>query len=238
MSLVPSVTEAVAAMGAGEHLVGVTDWCAVGAPAHAARVGGTKSPSLAKIAALRPDVVVVNQEENRREDAEALGAAGIEVLVTFPRTVADVPPMLRELGALVRRASQADAFACDLEEALAEPVPDAAVPVLTLIWRKPWMAVGAGTFADDLLHLAGFRNVLTDRSTPYPKVQALSAAPDVVLLPTEPYEFGEKDLSAVRELVGERPALEFVDGQLLTWHGVRTATALRHFRAVARRLNQ
>ena len=253
VSLVPSVTEAVAAFGASDALVGVTEWCWVGAPEHAAKVGGTKNPSIAKIAALRPDLVIVNQEENRREDAEALRAAGIDVLVQFPRTVADVPDMLRELGAVVGREAEADAFAQEVEHVLGEPVPAPAISALTLIWRKPWMAVGPGTYADDLLTLCGFANVLTDATDPYPKVQCEQfsrdiartvhceqegredLAPEVVLLPTEPYEFSSKDFPAVRDLVGERPALEIVDGQLLTWHGVRTATALRHFRALAQK---
>lgn len=236
VSLVPSVTEAVAAFGASDVLVGVTDWCWVGAPDHAAKVGGTKNPSVAKVVALRPDLVIVNQEENRREDAEALQRAGIKVLAQFPRTVADVPDSLRELGRVVGREAEADHFAGEIEDALAEPAPAHAVPALTLIWRKPWMAVGPGTYADDLLTLSGFTNVLTDPATPYPKVESLPTAPAVVLLPTEPYEFGEKDFPAVRELVGERPALEIVGGQLLTWHGVRTATALRHFRALSKSL--
>ena len=247
VSLVPSVTEAVAAFGAADALVGVTEWCWVGAPEHAAKVGGTKNPSLAKIAALRPDLVIVNQEENRRQDAEALGAAGIDVLVQFPRTVADVPDMLRELGAVVDRKAEAERFAADIERELAEPVPTPPIAALTLIWRKPWMAVGPGTYADDLLTLSGFTNVITDATDPYPKVHseqlrhpgsatAHIALPAVVLLPTEPYEFSSKDLPAVRELVGEQPALEIVDGQLLTWHGVRTASALRHFRALAKSL--
>lgn len=244
VSLVPSVTEAVAAFGAGDALVGVTDWCWVGAPQHAARVGGTKNPSLAKILALRPDLVILNQEENRREDAEALRAAGIQVLVQFPRAVADVPATLRELGAVVGRDAEAGRCAAEVEAALDEPAPAPPVSALTLIWRKPWMAIGAGTYADDLLRLSGFTNVLADTSDPYPTLEverfaphtALTARIGVVLLPTEPYEFGQKDLPAVRTLVGERPALEIVDGQLLTWHGVRTATALRHFRAMAESL--
>ena len=246
VSLVPSVTEAVAAFGAADALVGVTDWCWVGAPEHAAKVGGTKNPSIAKVAALRPDLVVVNREENRREDAEALQAAGIPVHVTYPRKVEDVPGMLRDLGALVDRWAEAERFAGEIEEELGRPAPEPAIPALTLIWRKPWMALGPGTYSDDLLTLTGFTNVLADTPDPYPQVHseqfrhpgsatAHIAPPGVVLLPTEPYEFGEKDLAAVRELVGDWPALEIVDGQLLTWHGVRTATALRTFRELARK---
>lgn len=248
VSLVPSVTETVAALGAAEALVGVTDWCVVGAPDGAIRVGGTKNPDVSKVVALRPDVVVVNQEENRAEDVVALRAAGVEVLVTYPRKVPDVPPLIRLLGELLDRAETAAGLADTIDTALGAIVPLAyPIPALTLIWRKPWMAVGPGTYADDLLTRCGFTNVLATHPDRYPKVHseqlrhrgsatAHIARPDVVLLPSEPYVFGEKDLDAVRDLVGPEPAIHFVDGQLLTWHGPRTVQAVGAFSALAQTL--
>src|SRR5215216_588354 len=89
VSLVPSVTESLFELGMGNSLVGITDYCVHPEQevARLPRVGGTKNPDLARIIALQPDLVIVNQEENRKEDAEALKAAGIAVWVTFPRTV-------------------------------------------------------------------------------------------------------------------------------------------------------
>ena len=248
VSLVPSVTETVAALGAAEALVGVTDWCVAGAPDGAIRVGGTKNPDVSKVVALRPDLVVANEEENRREDVAALRAAGVEVLVTYPRAVADVPPLIRLLGERLDSTEAAADLAAEVEQAL-EVVPHtaASVPALTLIWRKPWMAVGPGTYADDLLTRCGFANVLATHPDRYPTVHseqlrhpgsatAHIARPDVVLLPSEPYAFGDKDLDAVRELVGPDAAIHFVDGQLLTWHGPRTIQAINAFSALARTL--
>src|SRR5690349_15581006 len=95
VSLVPSLTEAVAVSAPGV-LVGATDWCTHPAGLAVPRVGGSKYPDLDRILALRPDLVLTNVEENRREDADALRAAGIELFVTYPRTV---PQAVTELGA-------------------------------------------------------------------------------------------------------------------------------------------
>ncbi len=89
VSLVPSVTESLFELGLGDRLIAVTDYC-VYPEAEVARlphIGGTKNPDVARIIAMKPELVIVNQEENRLEDAEALRAAGIPVWVTFPRTV-------------------------------------------------------------------------------------------------------------------------------------------------------
>ncbi len=85
VSLVPSLTEAVAALGRADALVGVTRWCEIGAPDGAARIGGTKNPDVVAVVALAPDLVLANTEENRAEDLAALRAAGLAVHETFPR---------------------------------------------------------------------------------------------------------------------------------------------------------
>ncbi len=247
VSLVPSLTEAVAALGRADALVGVTRWCEIGAPDGAARIGGTKNPDVAAVVALAPDLVLANTEENRAEDLAALRAAGLAVHETFPRRVADVAPMLRELGALLdggrgagggEVAAAAGVHAAAVESALRAARAAAGAPLrtLTLIWRKPWMAAAAGTFAADLLAACGLAPALDgadgDR---YPRLAPGDArldGLDLVLLPSEPYAFSAADLPAVRRLTGDVPHA-FVDGRLLTWHGVGTARALTAFAALA-----
>jgi ABC-type Fe3+-hydroxamate transport system substrate-binding protein len=236
VSLVPSSTEAMAAMGLADRLVGVTDWCEVGAPPDAARIGGTKNPDLDAVAALLPDLVLANTEENRPADLEALRSAGLRVLEAFPRTVDDVAPMLREIAAALDAAAAAEPHATAVEAALADARtrrPATPVAACTLIWRKPWMAVGPDTYVDDLLRCCGFANVLAGWDERYPRLDpSLVLRPEVVLLPSEPYEFGEADLGAVADLLGPVPH-RFVDGRLLTWHGPSTAAALRTFTDLA-----
>lgn len=177
-------------------------------------------------------MVLANAEENRPADLDALRAAGLHVHVTFPRLVADVPPMLRGLGAVLRTPEQAEALALRVEAAAAraagrprrEPLPRA----LVLVWRKPWMAAGADTFAADLLRTCGFDVPLDRGPDRYPRLDPGDPALrqlDLVVLPSEPYAFSAADLPAVRDLVGP-VSHALVDGRLLTWHGSRTAAAL------------
>jgi ABC-type Fe3+-hydroxamate transport system substrate-binding protein len=239
VSLVPSLTEAVAELGLADRLVGVTDWCEVGAPAGATRVRGTKNPDLAAVLALEPDLVLANTEENRPDDLDALRAAGIAVHETFPRRVDDVAPLLAELGEVLGDAAAGQrASATVLAAAAAAARRSSGTPIaaLTLIWRKPWMAVGPDTYADDLLRRSGFANVLAGWDDRYPRLEpGLHLGPQVVLLPSEPYAFGPDDREGVADLVGDVPQ-RFVDGRLLTWHGPATARALDVFPTLAAEL--
>lgn len=239
VSLVPSTTEMVAALGKADWLVGVTKYCTVGAPPDVARVGGTKNPALAEIVALRPDLVLVNTEENRPPDIEVLRDAGLNVLESLPKTVTQARDVLIEIGHAVDAEAAAAQMAADIDAALAaaeQSAPPQRVVALTLIWRKPWMALGPDTYADDLLWRCGFANALSGSDERYPKLEeGLLWGADVVLLPSEPYAFGDKDLEGVAELAPDTPT-RFVDGELLTWHGPRTAAGLRAFSALARDL--
>lgn len=233
----PSATHALAELGAGDRVVGVTDWCTRGVPAGAMRVGGTKNPSLDRVAALEPGAVVVNTEENRADDIDALAAAGMHLVVTHPRSVDDVAVLIRRLAGLVGRPVRAEPLLADLDaagEQARRRRPARPLAALTLVWRKPWRAVGPGTYVDDLLARCGFANVLTGFDDSWPGLDpGLVLGPEVVLLPSEPYAFGDDDVPAVHELLGEAVPHRFVDGELLTWHGPLTAAALRELSEVA-----
>lgn len=239
VSLVPSTTETVAALGRQHDLVGVTDYCTVGAPDSAERIGGTKNPSLQAVAALNPDLVLANTEENRPPDLESLRSAGLTVHESLPKSPAETRALIVELGDLLGAPARAGAIATDIDAALADAeraAPPQRVVALTLIWRKPWMAVGPDTYADALLWHCGFANALSGAHERYPRLEeGLLLGADVVLLPSEPYAFGDKDLPAVDRLAPGTPA-RLVDGELLTWHGPRTADGLRAFSALAQEL--
>jgi ABC-type Fe3+-hydroxamate transport system substrate-binding protein len=243
VSLVPSLTEWLFTVGAGERVVGVTDYCIepVAALAGLPRLRGTKNPDRAAIQALRPDLVLADQEENRERDVLALSAAGIPVYVTAMRSVADVPAQLAALAAALGVTEQAAPGLDSLRAVIAAAERRAGPrrPTLCFIWRDPWMAVGAETYAGDLLRLSGADNLALQLPGRYPRAPIetfLALRPALILLPSEPYAFTERDLEAFAPF-GEVPAvcdqrIIFCDGMALTWPGPRTAEALRSFTAL------
>lgn len=233
VSLVPSLTDLVVQLGAADRLVGVTTYCAHPA---ATRVGGSKFFDPEVVMSLEPDLVLANIEENHPDRLAPLRDAGLRIIETYPRTVADVPAMIIDVAAAV--GGDARPLLADLDTALEETEqirPASTIPALTLIWRRPWMGVGPDTYIDDLLHTCGFSNVLAGSADRYPKIDVLEQAPAIVLLPDEPYAFSHEDLPAVAELVGDVAAW-LVDGQLLSWHGPWTAVGLREFSRLAAQL--
>ena len=237
VSLVPSLTEWLVVAGVGERLVGVTDWCLepAGALAGLARVRGTKNPDLQAIRELEPDLVVANAEENRKLDVQRLEAGGVAVYVTMPTTVAGAVAGLRDLAAAVGDLPRAAARDADLVAAVAGAYrrrPGRRVRYACAVWRDPWMWVGRRTYAADLLGLAGGEPVLDDPATRSPRLDPATMAalgPELVLLPSEPYEFGAADAEEVAAAFGG-PRVELVDGRALTWYGPRIPAALAGFR--------
>jgi ABC-type hemin transport system substrate-binding protein len=210
VSLVPSATETLLALGA--DVVACTRFCEQPSLRH---VGGTKNPDVAAIVALAPDVVVVDVEENRREDAAALEAAGVELLVT------DVRDLAGAADAVARAAAWP-----------APAPPHASVTAFVPIWRRPWMTINADTYGASLLAVLGVELVTATAPERYPTVELGDVGrPDVVLVPSEPYAFSA---AHVAELAAAFPAARVirVDGQDLFWWGVRTPGAVARLRAV------
>lgn len=221
VSLVPSATETLLAWGV--EPVAVTRFCEQ--PTLLA-VGGTKDPDVAAIVALAPDLVVVNDEENRRDDAEALDAAGLALHVLSIDGVADVAPALDGLRGRL-----------GLAPGEATPLPPGRPPWVRAyvpIWRRPWMTLSGSTYGSSVMAHLGVVNVFAEAEVRYPEAtleEAAARQPAVVLAPSEPYPFAERHRA---ELEAVAPAV-FVDGQDLFWWGARTATALFRLEAVLAR---
>jgi ABC-type Fe3+-hydroxamate transport system substrate-binding protein len=249
VSLVPSLTEAVAVSAPG-LLVGATDWCTHPAGLAVTRVRGTKNPERAAIIALAPDLVIANREENRELDVTRLRDAGLAVWVTVIESVPEALASMRRLltgplalagpdwlaaaerawagpgeggwaGPVVRaRAGRAARGPAAGPESVSSARPRVVVP----IWRDPWMVVGARTFAGDLLARLGLVNAFGAGPERYPQVEVArirEARPDLVLLPDEPYPFTAAD--GPEEFPEGRVVL--LPGRLLTWYGPSLATA-------------
>ena len=222
VSLVPSASETLLAFGVPP--VACTRFCEQpGIPT----VGGTKNPDVAAIVALAPDLVVVNDEENRWEDATALLEAGLAVHSMSPRSVHDVGAEMRSLAGRVD-ASVPSPFATDEWDAwLASVLAPRWYDAFVAVWRRPWMSLASDTYGSSLLDLLGVRNVFADSLVRYPEVtlaEVAARAPNLILLPSEPYEFGPEHAREIgREVEGVPTA--FVDGRDLFWWGIRTPAA-------------
>jgi ABC-type Fe3+-hydroxamate transport system substrate-binding protein len=237
VSLCPSITETLVAIGGLPQLVGATQYCV--RPKRLlrglARVGGTKSPDVSRVLALEPDLIFANEEENRKEDIEELGRKGLDVDVSFPRRVADVPPAIRQWGLRLGGdcVGAAEALAQRIEnslQALCASPPAREFSYAYWIWKDPWMTVSDDTYVADLLRLSGGVNVFGRESTRYPTAsprQAVARGAQVHFFPSEPFPFRrERHDDLTRDLFGVRCKRLFVEGDDYCWHGARTLEGL------------
>lgn len=276
VSLVPSVTETLFDLALGHRVVGRTDYCTRPADqvGRIPSVGGTKNPRVAEIIALKPDLVIANREENRREDVEALQAAGVAVWVTMPQTVQDVFNLMWNLMYLCDTTEMVERvrlieYAYDWlnpiaeEKAISDPVR-----VFCPIWLDPLMTINAGTYMHDVIRVCGGTNVFAERERLYPLAADLgqrepyagddarvigrdvryprvtweeveAAQPDVILLPSEPFDFTVEHLPLFERLqvpAARHHRIHRLDGALLTWHGTRVAYALNELPRILRPL--
>ena len=245
VSLIPSVTELLFALGLDDRIAGVTVFCTEPRDrvARMPKVGREKDPDLSRIRALAPDLVIANMEENRRDVVDALRAEGVPVWVTFPRTVVEGIGLVRELGSLTEAEAAAATLARSLEAAHARVLARVGgrprARVFCPIWRGPYMTVNRDTYVHDMLWTCGGDNVFADKPTRYPTVtldEVRAAAPDVILLPDEPFRFRAVHQADFNSL-GDVPAVQagrvhLVDGKLLSWYGPRIAEAVERLPAL------
>lgn len=238
VSLVPSLTELVCELGLADLLVGRTGFCVHPAPlvSKVPKVGGTKTVNLAKIRALAPTHVILNQDENLRETAEALAAFVPNLVVTHPLAPQDNLTLFRQFGAAFGRRREAESLCARFEDALRQAgsrqYPER--KVLYLIWKDPWMTVSRDTYISRTLALFGMHTLPAAATERYPALPTLDRQDvDLVLLSSEPYRFADRHRAEVATLTG-RPAL-LVDGEMTSWYGPRAIAGLRYLEDFALR---
>jgi ABC-type Fe3+-hydroxamate transport system substrate-binding protein len=254
VSLVPSITESVFALGAGAALLGRTRYCI--SPAEHVKavenIGGTKDPDVARIIAIKPDLVLANKEENRREDILHLREHGLTVYVDYTTTVEESLALVSTLGRMLGRESEAEPFVRAGAKAIVaarervrelteqnslrmNPRPSALPGVIAFVWKDPWMAVGRETYAGDVIETLGGRNLLKEEKERYLQITPERVAelqPDILLFPDEPFHFKPPHLDWWVQNFPKLPAvqqgrLRICDGQDFCWLGTRTPEALR-----------
>ncbi len=234
ISLVPSQTELLHDLGLGDRVVGITKFC-VHPEAwfrSKARVGGTKKIDMQKVRALEPDLIIGNMEENSREDIEALEKE-FPVWMSDVKTLDDALWMIEATSVITGTEARALEIKSSIARAFAGHNPsDAPLSAAYFIWRDPFMVAGGGTFISDMLHRAGFTNAFSHRTERYAEItpaELAGADPDVILLSSEPYPFGEKHIQEFNLICPGAP-VRLVDGEMFSWYGSRLQKAPAYFR--------
>ncbi len=236
ISLCPSTTELLCDLNCAADLVGVTKFCVHPKPIvlEIAKVGGTKNPRVDEIIRLKPDLVFLNEEENRIEDCQVLREAGVRCHVSFPKNVPDTIAFVHDVGRLVHREREAAKLAGEIQRAAENARRRAEqrrkLRFVYVIWRKPWMTVAADTYVSALLELAGGENVFGHHPSRYPTFEPSelrSLSTERVFLASEPFPFKDTHQKELQHMSGlDSSKFSMVDGELLSWHGSRTRLGL------------
>ncbi|MBL0311893.1 MAG: endonuclease III [Holophagaceae bacterium] len=230
MSLVPSVTELLVQWGLTSKLVGRTRYCI--SPkwirATVPEVGGTKDPNFPRIVDLKPDLVILEKDENSKSVADTLTGLGISWLALEIRSVKDCLAAWLMLGKQLGAMDQAKTRVAELKKLLS-PKPKAGPRTLTLIWKNPWISAGPDTYVGDLVRCAGFTPMGPERYPTFSEEELDALDPEVILLPSEPYRFTKRHAVELQKRFPSA-TIHLLNGQAITWYLSRTELGLECLR--------
>ena len=230
VSVVPSQTELLFDLGIGESVVGVTWFCIHPQEAmEKHKVGGTKSLKLEKIAALNPDLIIANKEENAQEQIEWL-AERFPVWISDIKVLDDATAMIKSIGDITGKSLKANEIIEDINVVFDRLKSEKALHALYLIWKHPYMSIGSDTFIHHMMLRAGFINVMGSLIR-YPEVsenEIKKINPEIVLLSSEPYPFKQKHVLELQKLLPDSE-IRLVNGEMFSWYGSRLIKAGEYF---------
>lgn len=243
VSLVPSQTELLHDLGLEKEVVGITKFCVHPESwfRNKTRVGGTKQVKPNIIEELQPDLIIGNKEENEQSQIEALSER-YPVWMSDIQTVPDALHMIESIGSIVGKEEPAKQLAQRIRadfDAWKQERPSPTLGAAYFIWRQPYMVVASDTFIHEMLQLAGFENVFVAQSR-YPEIdleELTTAAPEVILLSSEPYPFKEKHFEEFKR-VCPTAVIIIVDGELFSWYGSRLLQSVAYFRRLRKALDR
>ena len=231
ISIVPSQTELLFDLGLDEEIIGTTKFCIhpEDKVKQKVNIGGTKQLNIKLIKELQPDLIIGNKEENEQGQVEEL----MSLFPVWMSDISDLPgavDMIQKVGQLVGNETKALDLSINIKQQFSNiAIQQINLRLAYLIWRKPYMIAGKGTFIDAMLQKCGLVNVFNDER--YPEVtneQLIAAKPDVVLLSSEPYPFGDKHIREFESLL-PHAKIKLVDGEMFSWYGSRLLRAPQYF---------
>ncbi len=234
--LVPSITELIYDLGAGERLVGITKFCVHPSSLRKSKtvIGGTKTLHIDKIHKLAPDYIIANKEENNKEDIETL-AQHYPVYVTKIASVKSGIAMINDIAELL----QVQDAGLQLANTINRIIPSASthrIPCLYVIWQSPFMVAGNDTFISDMLFTCGFSNVHTGQRYPEMTLEEMAQSEaKYIFLASEPFPFKEKHKEALSASLPNKEIL-LIDGEMVSWYGSRMYLGLPYLTALYDRL--
>jgi ABC-type Fe3+-hydroxamate transport system substrate-binding protein len=238
ISLVPSQTELLFYLGLDEEIVGITKFCIHPAEKvkSKTKIGGTKKLNIEKIRQLNPDIIIGNKEENEEQQVKEL-MREFTVWMSDIKTLNDAFDMIERIGQVVNKKDAAEKLIAEIQiqfgrlkenlKLLKNRLP---LKTLYLIWRNPYMTVGADTFINSMMELCGFENCLKNKLR-YPEIpeQDIKAAnPQLILLSSEPYPFKEKHIEELKNIC-PKAKIRLADGELFSWYGSRLLKSPAYF---------
>lgn len=241
VSLVPSQTELLYDLGLEEEVIGITKFCVHPTKwyRNKTRIGGTKNVKIPAIHHLNPDLIIVNKEENVKEQVEEL-AKNYDVFVTDVHNLTDAINMINDIGLLVGKTKEAFQMANKIEAKFKKlqnlTSIKRKIKAVYLIWKDPIMAAGSHTFINDMMQYCGLENIFSSRDR-YPKItlEELRIDYELILLSSEPYPFKEKHLKEP-ELQIPGVKIILVDGEMFSWYGSRLLKAADYFKVLQLKL--
>lgn len=239
VSLCPSITETLYALGLEERIVGRTRYCIhpTEQVEGAILVGGTKEVNLETIQALEPDLIVTDKEETPREIAEAL-MEHYNVFLFDVQTYENALQMIETLGGITGSEEKSLELVHSIEREFAILPMGQPKKVVYFIWRKPYMAAGRNTFIDAILTKGGFVNLMAEREQRYPEItleEIQQLEPDYIFLSSEPFPFADQHKEELQKLL-PTVKIELVDGEYFSWYGARMEEAGRYLQQLINRM--
>jgi ABC-type Fe3+-hydroxamate transport system substrate-binding protein len=243
ISLVPSQTELLHDLGLEEEVVGITKFCVHPGAWYLkkARVGGTKSLDIEKIKLLAPDLIIANKEENTQEQIAEL-SEHFPVWVSNVESVDSAIDMIKEIGRVTGKSAESKSITSEINSRFLDmSLNSSPKKVAYLIWHDPLMTVGKTTFINDLLKKMNWQNVFEEElSSRYPIVSdqnLVKAKPDLLLLSSEPYPFGQKHIEHFQQLLPSTQVM-LVDGEMFSWYGSRMRLAPEYLKSMLQTVEQ
>jgi len=235
--LVPSITETLFSLGLGEHVVARTGFCIHPEPVvrDVPKVGGTKDVNIARLIQTEPTHVIVNIDENRKADVDHMRKVIPNIIVTHPMVPDDNIALFRLLGHIFSADEAANRLANELAVALtgARAVGAQLPPqtVLYAIWKKPWMTISRDTYVSAMLGTVGWKTLPVQAHKRYPEMaegDTVWRDAERIFLSSEPYSFGDEHIEELRSTMQLTQPIELIDGEYVSWYGVRAIAGLNY----------